>query len=120
MEFETCEIPGSRDFVKEFLEGLDGDNGNPEKTTAYKIADKLDHFSQMTFAQLMRGEQIKHLKGDVYEVRITIKKIQYRFLGYTNKTTFYMVHAIVKKRWDVPQKDIDLAQERVNLVKNEN
>ena len=120
MEFETSEIPGSRDFVKDFLENLSDDNGDPLKTTAYKISERLIHFSQLSLSQLMRAEKIKHLKGDVYEVRITIKRVRYRFLGFIDQQTFYMVHAIAKKRSDVPRKDIDLAQGRIILVQNEN
>ena len=75
MDFETSEIPGSRDFVKDFLEGLNHDNSDPEKTTAYKIADKMEHYEQLTFADLMRGEKLKYLRGDVYELRIPIKKV---------------------------------------------
>ena len=57
----------------------------------------MEHYEQLTFADLMRGEKLKYLRGDVYELRIPIKKVNYRFLGYPDRTTLYMVHALVKK-----------------------
>lgn len=120
MEFETCAIPpNSKDFVKEFLEELE-DHPDPNKTTAYKISDKLVHFGDLNLGQLMRAEHIKHLEEDVYEVRIRIKNVKYRFLGYIKGTTFFMVHATIKKWQKALRKDIELAKERIKLVKNEN
>ena len=73
MDFETSEIPGSRDFVKDFLEGLNHDNSDPEKTTAYKIADKMEHYEQLTFADLMKKEKLKYIRREVNELTIRIK-----------------------------------------------
>jgi len=119
MEFETCTIPGYKDYVSEFLEELH-DRTDPEETTTQKILDKLMWFGQLNKAQMMKAQHIKHLRGDLYEVRVLVRGNQFRFLGYIEGETLYMVHAIIKKRQTTPPKAISLAQKRIKLLKHEN
>lgn len=113
MEFESKLIPDSRDFVEDFLDGLDDE-------VSFKILDKMSNLSQLTFLELARAEHIKKIDGDVWEVRIPIKRECYRFLSYIEHQTIFMVHAIKKKTQKLKRKDIDIAQERIKLVKENN
>lgn len=119
MEFETCTIPGSKDYVLEFIEGF-CDRTDPTETTAQKILDKLKYFEQLNRGQLMRAQHIKQLIGELYEVRVLIRRNQFRFLGYIEGETFYMVHAIKKKTQTTPAKAIALAQQRIKILQHEN
>lgn len=119
MEFEACEFPNSKNYVLEFLENLN-DRRDPTKTTAQKILDKLVHYEKLSLGQLMRGEQIKIIVGDLYEVRVPVRGDQFRFFGYIDGDIFYTVHAIKKKQQKTPKNAISLSQERINIIKNEN
>lgn len=110
MEFETKFIPESKDYVADFISGLDDEIAN-------KILDKLSDWGQLSQPELARAQHIKKIEGDLWEARVSIKKIQYRFLGYIVGQTFFMVHYIVKKYQKLKRKDINEAIKRINLVK---
>ncbi len=111
MEFETKQTPGSRDYVADFISSLDDE-------TADKILDKLSGWLPLDLLELARAEHIKKVEGDLWEVRVSIKKVQYRFLGYIVGRTFFMLHYIIKKYQKLKRKDIDEAIKRIKLVKN--
>ena len=116
MEFETKNVPGSPDYVEKFLSNL-LDRADKEKSTNHKILSKLEDWQKLTLTQLTSAGHIKHLDGDVWEARVRIRKINYRFLGYIEQVIFYMVHEVKKDQRKLAKKEIVLAQKRINLIK---
>lgn len=116
MKFETKAVPDSPDHVAQFFEDLE-DHPNEEEATAYKILLKLDDWDVLTYEQMMAAEKLKKVEGDAFEVRVKVKGDCYRFLGYIEKDTVFMVHAIKKKTNKLSRKDIELAKNRIQVIK---
>jgi len=62
------------------------------------------------------SDLFKKLDGaaDIWEFRIKYNGIEYRFLAFWDKTINSLVvatHGFIKKRWAVPQKEIERAEE---------
>jgi phage-related protein len=58
-----------------------------------------------------------HLEGDVWELRPEFGNVEYRLLYGHIKGRFFVVAHAIKKGWKVPQRDIDLAAERVRKAR---
>ncbi len=111
MEFESKFIPESRDYVADFLRELDDE-------TALKILGKLKDRNGLSTLDLARAEHIKKIDDEVWEARVRIKREWYRFLGYMEDDIFWMVHAFQKKSTKLKRKDIDIAIQRIKIIRN--
>lgn len=61
---------------------------------------------------------IKKIFGDVWELRIKINKIAYRFCFVIREGIFWFLHAFIKKTKKTPQKEKDIMKDRLFDLEN--
>ncbi len=89
---------------------------------AFEFLKKLDkkHSEKILYnirkAQMEQNSELfKKLKDDIWEFRTLYQGLQYRFLAFWDKTNsketlVVSTHAFIKKRSDVPEKEIQKAK----------
>lgn len=94
--------------VKEFLDSL-------ENNIKEKVGAKIIVVSEMfKNHQSISKELFKKIDDDIYEIRVNNIRI-FVLLYYGN---MYLLHAIIKKRKDIPKKALSLANERAKEIKS--
>ncbi len=94
--------------VKEFLNSLKNES---KKKAAAKI---IAVYEMLKNRQSISKELFKKIDDDIWEIRIN--NIRIFVLLYNGN--MYLLHAIIKKRNDIPKKDLSLANERAKEIKN--
>ena len=96
--------------VREFLDRL------PEKNQA-KIAAALDYLAQL--GSELRRPHAAHVRGKLWELRVSRARSEYRLLYYFRKREVVVVlHGILKKRQALPNKEIETAEGRMTDYEN--
>lgn len=100
--------------VQEFLR----DRRNAELETVEKINDQLDRVEQRSFSELTRSDTLKKLKGfsNLYEIRVPVKRIEYRFLGALKNNQIWLVHVFKKKRSETEPRHLGTALNRTQQL----
>lgn len=94
--------------VKEFLNTL-------EKDSKIKVGAKIRLVSEiLKNHQSISKELFKKIDDDIWEIRVN--NIRIFVLLYDGN--MYLLHAIIKKRKDIPKKDLSLANERAKEIKS--
>ncbi|MDB5254680.1 MAG: hypothetical protein JWL92_56 [Candidatus Nomurabacteria bacterium] len=109
MELELWENNNGRCYVAEFIR----DQG---KERALEIESRLQNLQTATFSSLIRSQKIKKLQGEIYEIRLKIKGLQYRFLFILKHDTGIIVEAFIKKSQKLPMKHLEAAKKRVKEI----
>lgn len=60
---------------------------------------------------------VKHLDGDIWEVRIHLSKSIARVLFVLDKGSMVLIHGFIKKQQKTPKSDLDLAKDRVKKLR---
>lgn len=60
---------------------------------------------------------VKHLDGDIWEVRIHLSKSIARVLFVLDKNLMILIHAFIKKQQKTLKSDLDLAKDRVKKLR---
>lgn len=105
---ESFRTDSGRFPVREFIDSLD------EPTQD----DVLAAFEYLRIRNVhARTPHVKHVRDKLYELRVTSNDNNYRFFYffYINRR-IVILHAIEKKRQDLPKADIDLAIKRMHIV----
>ena len=91
--------------VTKFLEEL------PEKDHA-KIVAALDYLGQQ--GPVLRGPHAAHIKGKLWELRVSLARNEYRLLYFFMEGQFVVVaHGFVKKTQAIPAREIETAEKRM-------
>lgn len=100
--------------VREFL----SDRHNVELETVERINDQLDRVEKRSFYELTRSDTLKKLKGfiNLYEIRMSIHGIKYRFLGALKNDQIWLVHAFKKKRGETERRHLETAFNRTRQL----
>lgn len=109
MDIEYWEMKKDYSPVAEFI------FAEPAKAQA-KI-QKVVEFYQEEGLSLLGSQFLKKLHGyDIYELRIRYQKISYRIFFIIFNSISWLVHAFKKKSDATPQKEIDIAERRRQLI----
>ena len=100
-EFSNGEAP-----ALEFIESL-------SRETRVRIAEKIDKYVQYGFQYLMRGQIMKKLDTDLYEIIILR---DYRFLGTIIQGNLYLVSGFRKKTQKTPRNQITYALQKIKEI----
>ncbi len=92
--------------VKYFIDNLSKDN---KKILSAKILTVSKLFTNNIISQ----ELFKKVSDDIWEIRF--KNI--RVFVFIKDCNMYLLHAIIKKRGDIPKRDLNLAIKRVKEIK---
>ena len=60
---------------------------------------------------------VKHLDGDIWEVRIHLSKSIARVLFVLEKNSMVLIHSFIKKQQKTLKSDLDLAKDRVKKLR---
>ena len=60
---------------------------------------------------------VKHLDGDIWEVRIVLSKRIARVLFVLDANSMVLIHGFIKKQQKTLKADLDLAKDRVKKLK---
>jgi len=60
---------------------------------------------------------VRHLRGDVWEVRVQLQRRIARVLFATEKEAMILLHGFIKKSRETPKTDLDLAIERLKQLR---
>jgi phage-related protein len=60
---------------------------------------------------------VKHLDGDIWEVRIALSKSIARVLFVLDKNSMILIHGFIKKQQKTLKSDLDLAKDRVKKLR---
>ena len=81
-----------------------------------RIQRTIGYFRERGF-QLLQSPLLKKLNGyDIYELRISIQRVCYRIFLIYYKSSSWLVHAFKKKSNNTPQREIDVAEGRRQLI----
>ena len=94
-----------RDYIEELVKRTDKDG----RIKATKILDYID--SLRIYGTAVRGEHIKHLEGDIWELRPIRDRILF---AAWDGNGFILLHYFVKKTMKTPRREIDQAKR--NLI----
>ncbi len=60
---------------------------------------------------------VDHLEGDIWDVRIKLDNRIARFLFVIDKQTMILLHGFIKKSQKTPKPEIDLAKQRLKVLR---
>lgn len=100
--------------VAEFLK----DRHNVEVEILEKVNKKFDLFEKYPFQHLVRAEILKKFDNhkNLYEIKLPIKKTEYRFLGALENDQILLVHAFKKKKNKTELRHIKTALDRLKKL----
>lgn len=108
MDIKFYSNSNKKEPVKEFLNTLENDS----KT---KVGDKIIVVSErLKNRKSISKKLFKKIDDDIYEIRVN--NIRIFVLLYDGN--MYLLHAIIKKRNDIPKKALSLANERAKEIKS--
>ncbi|MEI0477009.1 type II toxin-antitoxin system RelE/ParE family toxin [Brachyspira pulli] len=88
--------------VKEFLNSLENDSKKKVGTKIIVVSEMLKNHQKIS------KELFKKIDDDIWEIRVN----NIRIFVLLYDSNMYLLHAIIKKRNDIPKKDLSLANER--------
>lgn len=110
MEIKLFEQPTGKCEVKDFIEkecdGLD----------AAKVIQKLEDLEEHSFLTLLQTRRIEKIEEGLYEVRLRLNRVFYRFFGVPRNGVLYLAYAIKKKTNKLTKKDIKTARGKVSCM----
>jgi len=60
---------------------------------------------------------VKHLEGGIWEIRIKLENRIARILFCLEGSTMVILHGFIKKQQATPKQDLDLAKDRLKILK---
>ncbi len=105
-EFELWQNSNGKSYAREFI--LDQGSDRAAEIEAHLLA-----LQGHTFMELLRAGNIKKIKGIIYEIRMRIKKTEYRFLFVEKEERYWIVEGFIKKTMKTPIKHITTAEYRI-------
>jgi len=60
---------------------------------------------------------VRHLEGGIWEIRVKLENRIARVLFCLEGSTLVMLHGFIKKQQSTPKQDLDLAKERLKILK---
>jgi phage-related protein len=109
MQFILWENENGTSYAQDFIES----HGT---VLALKLGIRIGDLQNASFANLLQSQTIKKIRGELYEIRIKIKKINYRFLFVRRENVGWIVEAFVKKTNKTPLKYIETAERRAKMI----
>lgn len=108
---------GGKNVIKEWYLALD-------KSAQAHIYSKLEFFKYQNKSQLQILKIIvanKESKSDIYEIRITFNKNQYRIIGYfmEDNDEFIMLDAFLKQNKSDNKQGFDRSKQRKKEIEND-
>ncbi|MBW5390347.1 type II toxin-antitoxin system RelE/ParE family toxin [Brachyspira hampsonii] len=108
MEIKFYSNSKKKEPVREFINNLENDS---KKKVGTKI---IVVYKMLKNRQSISKDLFKKIDDDIWEIRVN--NIRIFVLLYDGN--IYLLHAIMKKRNDIPKKDLALANERAKEIKN--
>ena len=108
MEIKFYSNPNKKEPVKEFLNTLENDSKKKVGAKIIVVSEMLKNHQKIS------KELFKKIDDDIWEIRVN--NIRIFVLLYDGN--MYLLHAIIKKRNDIPKKDLSLANERAKEIKS--
>ncbi|MEI0749647.1 type II toxin-antitoxin system RelE/ParE family toxin [Brachyspira pulli] len=94
--------------VKEFLNSLENDSKKKVGTKIIVVSEMLKNHQKIS------KELFKKIDDDIWEIRVN----NIRIFVLLYDSNMYLLHAIIKKRNNIPKKDLSLANERAKEIKS--
>ena len=60
---------------------------------------------------------VRHLEGGIWEIRVKLENRIARVFFCLEGSTLVMLHGFIKKQQNTPRQDLDLAKERLKILK---
>ena len=60
---------------------------------------------------------VRHLEGGIWEIRVKLENRIARILFCLEGSTMVILHGVIKKQQTTPKQDLDLAKERLKILK---
>ncbi len=60
---------------------------------------------------------VRHLEGGIWEIRVKLENRIARVLFCLEGSTLVLLHGFIKKQQSTPKQDLDLAKERLKILK---
>jgi len=60
---------------------------------------------------------VRHLDGGIWEIRVKLENRIARILFCLEGSTMVILHGFIKKQQTTPKQDLDLAKERIKILK---
>jgi phage-related protein len=60
---------------------------------------------------------VRHMEGDIWEIRVKLENRIARIFFCLEGSTMVLLHAFIKKQQATPKQDLDLAKERLKILK---
>ena len=60
---------------------------------------------------------VRRLDGGIWEIRVKLKNRIARILFFLEGSTMVILHGFIKKQQTTPKQDLDLAKERLRILK---
>ena len=97
----------NKEPVKDFIDSLSKDNKK-------MLSSKILTVSKLLANNIISQELFKKVSDDIWEIRFR----NIRVFVFIKDYNMYLLHAIIKKRDDIPKKDLNLAIKRVKEIKD--
>ena len=105
MDFEAWQNSNGRSYFKDFLRDEGGGR-------ALKLTDMVTQMERYSLQALLSSGDVKLLRQGLYEIRIHIEKIWYRFLFVIRLDRGWILLAFRKQSNKTPPRHIDTALNR--------
>ena len=114
MNIEFYKNSNGKEPVKDFIDSLSSDN---KKLLSAKILT----VSKLLQKNIISRELFKKVSEDIWEIRFkNIRVFVFRLKPPVRVKNYnmYLLHAIIKKRDDIPKRDLNLAIKRAKEIKD--
>ncbi len=81
-----------------------------------KIIQKLEDYQEFPYETLMYTQHLKKVENGLYEVRIKVNRVQYRFFGIVKDKILYLGYAIKKKTNKLSVHELRAARAKINRI----
>jgi phage-related protein len=113
MEIELWRPPPNRpQYVADFMNSLQ------EQKAKDRIADGLERLKDYGIPPLLRTEEVKKIEDNLFELRESYKKREFRIMFCPYKDNYWLLHGFIKKTRKTPLKEIRTARNRMSELMN--
>lgn len=82
----------------------------------YQLAEQMEQHQQLSHHELLRKHKLEKLAAGVYEYRAPVSRANLRFFGKICGEFLFLLRIYLKKRRDLPQKEINLAVRDIQSI----
>lgn len=81
-----------------------------------KILNKLEDYGEFSYETLMKAQHLKKLEEGLYEIRIKVNRVHYRFFGKISEGVLHVGYVIKKKTNKLLLHELRAARAKINRI----